>query len=123
MLEGIAAAISMLSVVILILLLTWVCTRAVGGGFLFRQGGGPGRQLRVLDRVMLGHDASLTLVKACGSVYLLGVTQSRVKVLAKLDEEALSLDSPAGPGGEEKGSGFQEIMKRFTAGRSGADGL
>lgn len=67
---------------VLVLVLAWYCSRWLGGRFGFSATGGT---VRVLERVMIGPDRSLLVVKAGEEVLLLGVTPQHIERLGELD--------------------------------------
>ena len=79
---------------VLVLALAWVCSRWLGGRFGFSAAGGT---VRVLERVMVGPDRSLLVVRAGEEVLLLGVTPQRIERLGELDPALY-------PEGEEPGA-------------------
>ncbi len=96
--EEIGALLGMLSAVLGVLVLAWLFTRYLAGrapglgGFL------PGRsgKLRLLERMPLGREQSLVVVRAGEKVLLLGVTGSGISLLRELSaEEAAAWDSEA----------------------------
>jgi flagellar protein FliO/FliZ len=96
--EEIGALLGMLAAVLGVLVLAWLFTRYLAGcapglgGFL------PGRsgKLRLLERMPLGREQSLVVVRAGEKVLLLGVTGSGISLLQELSaEEAAAWDSEA----------------------------
>lgn len=49
-----------------------------------------GRHIRVLERVMLGRDTCLALVRVCGTTYLASVSTGRVELIREVDEKELA---------------------------------
>lgn len=105
--EEIGALLGMLAAVLGVLVLAWLFTRHLAGrtpglgGFL------PGRngKLRLLERMPLGREQSLVVVRAGEKVLLLGVTGREISLLRELsaeeaaawDNEAQTVSSAAGP--------------------------
>lgn len=69
---------------VLVLVLAWYCSRWLGGRFGFTATSG---NLRVLERVMVGPDRSLLVVRAGEDVLLLGVTPQHIERLCDLDPD------------------------------------
>lgn len=74
---------------VLLLVLAWWAVRLLGKGYGYGAGGSASRSLQVLDRMPLGGEKQLLVVKAAGRVLLLGVTAHHVEVLCELDESQL----------------------------------
>lgn len=79
---------------VLVLFLAWFCTRWVGKRYGLRTMAG-GSKMKVLDRMALGADRSLVVVRLENRVWLLGVTAHHVSKIEELDpgifaEEELS---------------------------------
>ena len=107
------SVIGMLAVVLLVLVGTYLFTRWAGrnlGSF----GALPGGQIQVLDRVNLGRDQAILVVRAGQRYLLLGSTPSGVTLLAELTrEEGENWRPPAPqPGGSGKPD-FQALLKRM----------
>ncbi|MCI9236551.1 MAG: flagellar biosynthetic protein FliO [Anaerotruncus sp.] len=72
---------------LLVVVAAWACTRFVGRRFSAGAGAGSGR-LRVVERVALGPDRALVLVRAAGRVFLVGSAPQQLTLLAELDADA-----------------------------------
>ncbi len=114
MLKGIFTAFGTLLVVILILYLTYVCTKYLGRNMRSRGMGlaGGGRYIRVMDQMMLGQESSVALVKVSGQVLLLGVSSGKVSVLREFREEELA-PLPVPEAGVMGTPDFKEILERL----------
>ncbi len=88
---------------ILILVLAYWAVRLLSRGYGAQ---GAGRSIQVVDRVGLGTDKQLLIVKAAGRAFLLGVTAQRIEKLEELDPDALTLPPE---GAQEKT--FMEVLK------------
>ena len=95
--------------VVVILVLAYWCSRYLGK----RYGGGTsGKYLRVIDRVQVGADRYLLLVKLQEHTYLVGVSPAGVQLLSEPEdffwepEEEAQSQSGAAPG-------FQELLKAY----------
>ncbi len=96
--EEIGALLGMLAAVLGVLVLAWLFTRYLAGhapglgGFLPGKSG----KLRLLERLPLGREQSLVMVRAGETVLLLGVTGREISLLRELSaEEAEAWDSAA----------------------------
>lgn len=104
----------MLATVVLVLVLAWLCTRWLAGmrlGVGPRQGGE--RRMQVVDRLSLGKDVGLILVRLGERYVLLGVSPSGVTQLRELTEEEAAAwrDTDPGPGGlPGPGTSFREAL-------------
>lgn len=78
---------------VLVLVLAWYCSRWLGGRFGFSAAGGT---VRVLERVMVGPDRSLLVVRAGEDVLLLGVTPQHIERLGELDPDLYPEEEEAG---------------------------
>lgn len=94
----------MLATVVLVLVLAWLCTRWLAGTRLSGGGLPSGeRRMRVVDRLPLGKDVSLVLVRLGEGFFLLGVSPTGVSQLRELTEEEAAAwtsgaDGSGGPG-------------------------
>lgn len=82
----ILSLIGMLGGFFLILFLAYWATKVLARGYA---AGGTGRMIEVLDRMGLGQEKQLLVVKAAGKVLLLGVTAHHIEKLEELDADAL----------------------------------
>ena len=109
----ILSVLGLLAVILLVLAGAWFFTRWAGqnfggSGLLIRSGS----RLRVLDRVMLGRDQALLVVKAGQRYLLLGSTPAGVTLLAELtQEEGESWNPPAAT--PEERPDFLALMRRL----------
>ena len=87
--------IGMLAGFFLILFLAYWATKVLARGY---GANGAGHAVEVLDRMSLGQDKQLLVVKAAGKVLLLGVTAHHIEKLEELDAGALPepVQSPSG---------------------------
>ncbi len=88
--------IGMLGGFFLILFLAYWAARLLGRGYA---ASGAGRMVEVLDRMSLGQEKQLLVVKAAGKVLLLGVTAHHIERLEELDADALPEPPPVPQGG------------------------
>ncbi len=112
MLQGFLTAFGTLFAIIAILFLAFISTKYIGKYTGLKKFAGKSRYMAVIDQILLGQDASAAIVKVSGRVFLLGITQHEVTLLADLSEDRLS----ALPQGDEpSGSGidFKEIIGKI----------
>ena len=84
--------VGMLGGFFLILFLAYWATKVLARGYA---ASGTGRTIEVLDRMSLGQEKQLLVVKAAGKVLLLGVTAHHIEKLEELDAGALPQSPPA----------------------------
>ena len=90
----------------LVLFLAWFCTRWIGKRFGLRTVAG-GSKIRILDRMVLGTDRSLVVVRLEDRVWLLGVTAHHISKIEELDSEQFPEEEPS----QEEGSrGMSAIL-------------
>lgn len=83
MFKGIATAVITLIIVILILYLTFICTKYIGRGVGVKT---RSRNMKVLDQIVLGRDRSAAIVQAGNRFFLVGITASQVSLISELQE-------------------------------------
>lgn len=74
--------------------------------------------MEVLDRLALGKDQALLLVRTAGRVFLLGVTQQHIERIEELDPDLLP--DPAAASDQTKPdfrATFKDALKNWTGGR------
>ena len=106
---------------VLVLVLAWYCSRWLGGRFGFSAAGGT---IRVLERVMIGPDRSLLVVKAGEEVLLLGVTPQHIERLGELDPSLYQEEegSQAGSGSPDFSAALQNAIKGWIPGKKQGNG-
>ena len=103
---------SILLTLALALLACYLVTRWTGLGLGSRLGAG-GRHVRVLERVPVGRDQALVVVRAANRFFLLGSSPSGFSLLAELTEEELSASSSDGVPPEPPD--FRALLRNFRA--------
>ena len=107
----------MVVVLLAVLAGCYFVTRLAGAGLAGRLGPGSGqRQMKVLERLAVGRDQALLVVRLAGRTFLLGSSPSGFSLLAELTEEEGALwDSP--PSGEAAAGrdvpDFQALLRKF----------
>ena len=102
---GFSDLLSLLGIVLtlaLVLLASYLAARWAGTGLGGRLGAGGGPHVRVLERVSLGRDQTIVVVRAANRYFLLGSSPSGFSLLAELTAEegelwASSGDTPEAP--------------------------
>lgn len=109
MIQGIATAVITLVIVVLILYLTYICTRYIGRGAGMRT---RSRNMKVLDQIALGRDRSAAIMQIGDRFFLVGITASQISLLAELDgEEIVQLQGPEEA--ERLAPDFGEIFEKL----------
>lgn len=108
--------ISTFAIVLLILYLAYFTSRKLGAKAVRT---GSSRYIEVLDRVAMGQDCYLAIVKTGGKYLLLGVNQSGVRTLSELEEDKLV---PADGGQTTQGSDFKEKLTEILSEKLGRKG-
>ncbi|MCI9505481.1 MAG: flagellar biosynthetic protein FliO [Oscillospiraceae bacterium] len=103
---------SILLTLALALLACYLVTRWMGLGLGSRLGAG-GQHVRVLERVPVGRDQALVVVRAANRFFLLGSSPSGFSLLAELTEEELSASSSDGVPPEPPD--FRALLRKFRA--------
>jgi flagellar biosynthetic protein FliO len=117
--EGVNLALSLLGMLLLLLLIfagAYFTTRFIGGRYQGRMGAG--KNAEILERVPLGRDGSLLIVRAGGKVLLLGVTSHHIDRLAELDEAPFAALS----GPQPRQSEFYALWRALSGRRRDDDG-
>ena len=106
-----------LLVLVLVLAGCYMVTRWAGAGLA---GGGFGstgqqRRMKVVERLPVGKDQSLLVVKLADRYYLLGCSPSGVSLLRELTEEegALWAAPPTGESREKTPPDFHDMLRKF----------
>jgi flagellar biosynthetic protein FliO len=95
--------------VLLLFAAAWYVTRLVGKGYSGLGGGA--REMTLIDKLSLGRDRHLLIVRAGEKTLLLGVTLQHIEALAELDGEQLQ-DLPAPQGAADFFSILKERLKK-----------
>ncbi len=113
MLQSIVTAIGTLVIIVVILFLTYICTKYIGnrmsfGGYTRQMG----RYISIIDRMMLGQESSVALVKVSDRVFLLGITGDNVNLLMELKEDEIT-ELPAPANANDTGAAFKDVIERL----------
>ncbi|MGQ9524926.1 MAG: flagellar biosynthetic protein FliO [Armatimonadota bacterium] len=93
----------------LVLILVWICAKAMRALSLRSYRGPSGARMAVLDTLALGPNRGLYIVRVVGRYLLLGVTNERIHVLSELPSDAV-------PDETESERCFGGILDRFLGG-------
>lgn len=74
----------MIVIVAVILYMSYVCSKKLGGGTLAKTGAA--KNIRVIDKAFLGRDKSVVIIRIGKKDYLLGVAPEGVRLLKELEE-------------------------------------
>lgn len=96
--------------VVLIIYLSYVCSKYIGKGM---NRGGNSKYMRMLDRLAVGQDRYVAVVQAGEKYLLIGVTQEQVNLLKELTEEELIALNPDSGISAGKPTEFREMMSRL----------
>ena len=113
---GFSDLLSLLGIVLtlaLVLLASYLAARWAGTGLGGRLGAGGGQHVRVLERVSLGRDQTIVVVRAANRFFLLGSSPSGFSLLAELTEEELS--APSSDGVPPEPPDFRALLRKFRA--------
>lgn len=99
--------------VVLVLFLSWYLTRKLG-----RYTGQFGRSngnLQIIDRISLGQNEALALVRAGDRFLLIGISHAGISCLCELDKGTVSnLQETAA---DASGTDFKELLQQLTKGK------
>lgn len=91
MLKSIVTGFGTLLIIIAIFYLTYICTKYIGNKMgTGRYAGGTSRYLSVVDRMFLGQESSVALVRVSDRIFLVGITNDNINLLTEVREEELS---------------------------------
>lgn len=110
MLKGFFTAAGTLIIVVLILYLTYICSRYIGRTGKIR---GSSKYIRLIDQAAVGQDRTIAVIQTGNSYLLVGITSSNITVLKELDEtDLVELESTGtqAPGFSE----FQAILDKMS---------
>ncbi|RFZ80368.1 hypothetical protein DS742_03715 [Lacrimispora amygdalina] len=110
--NSVISLLSVLIMTILILYLSYLFTKSIGKGMGLKRGG---TYMQMLDRLPLGQDKSIAVVRAGSHYFLIGIASSQITILAELTEEDIQkgLDIP-NPQVREGYPDFISILKKYT---------
>ena len=103
-LAAVGSVIGMFVVMILIFVAAFYATKLMGRNYAGQTSSS--REMRVIDRLMLGRDRYLLIVEVGEKVLLLGVSPQQIDNLTELDSEAFNNLSP-----EQENTDFLSLLK------------
>lgn len=107
MLGGIFSAVGTLIIVVVILYLTFACTKFLGKNMKTKSNS---RYMQMIDQMTLSQDSSIAIVKIAGQLFLVGIASSQVSILSRLEEDDLVENTFEK---EMKVPDFKDIMDRI----------
>lgn len=87
MIRGVGTAVVTLLLVVLIIYLSYICSKFIGKGYGVRKRSG---FMKLIDQMAVGQDKSIAVIQAGVHYYLIGIASSGITVLAELTEEDLT---------------------------------
>lgn len=111
--DSVISLASVLILTVLILYLSYLFTRSLGKGIGMKRGG---TCMQMLDRLPLGQDKAVAVVRTGSHYYLIGIASSQITLLAELSEEDIQKEVPAPSAfaGAEGYENFRKILKKYT---------
>ena len=106
---------SLLGILLALLLVLGGCylfTRWAGRGLGGGLGGGSAR-MRVVERLPVGRDQALLVVRVADRYLLVGSSPNGFSLLAELTEEEGALWAPAEPTTDQPGMDFRELVRKL----------
>ena len=106
---------SLLGILLVLLLVLGGCylfTRWAGRGLGGTLGGGSTR-MRVVERLAVGRDQALLVVRVADRYLLVGSSPNGFSLLAELTEEEGGLWAPAEPTKDQPGMDFRELVRKL----------
>lgn len=108
---------SLLGIILVLLLVLGGCylfTRWAGTGLGGRFGaGGGGARMKVVERLPVGRDQALMVVRLGERYFLLGSSSSGFSLLAELTEEEGALWAPSAEPTDKPGMDFRELLRKL----------
>ncbi len=103
---------SVLILTVLILYLSHLFTKSLGNGIGMKQGG---TCMQMLDRLPLGQDKAVAVIRLGDRYYLIGIASSQITLLAELSEEEVPKETVVSSSfGGEGYENFKSILKKYT---------
>ena len=101
----------MIFAVAVILYLSYVCSKKLGGGVL--PGAGTSKNIRIIEKAFLGREKSVVIIRVGRKDYLLGVSQEGVRLLKELEEGQITLEEQEE---QKKPPRFSDIFRNRLGG-------
>lgn len=106
-----------LAIVIAVIFLVYYGARTLGGRTMTTSS----RNLQVIERIPLGPDRALLLVRVCGEYLLLGATAHRIERLGELTPEQAAALEESSSGQDRKNGAFSSALAAAIAARLGGN--
>ena len=101
----------MIFAVAVILYLSYVCSKKLGGGVL--PGAGTSKNIRIIEKAFLGREKSVVIIRVGRKDYLLGVSQEGIRLLKELEEGQITLEEQEE---QKKPPSFSDIFRNRLGG-------
>lgn len=101
----------MILVVAVVLYLSYICSKKLGGGTL--PGVGVSKNIKVVDKAFLGRDKSVAIIRVGRKDYLLGIAPEGIRLLKELEEGQVILEENEG---QKKPPRFSDIFRSRMGG-------
>lgn len=111
--EKVLTALGILLVLILVLYLSYICTRYVGTRARGVGFGGGAQHIRVLEQSRCSQDASVALLQVSERLFLVGVTPQNVSLLAEIDDDSLLQDLSQAEANDAGLPSFRDMLLRM----------
>jgi flagellar protein FliO/FliZ len=112
-LNSVISLASVLILTVLILYLSYIFTKSLGKGIGVKR---QGTQMQMLDRLPLGQDKAVAIVRLGSHYYFIGIAASQITLLAEIPEEdidAEGYESAPLPGAEGY-LDFKKLLKKYA---------
>ena len=91
MIQSIVTGLGTLLIIIAILFLTYIVTKYIGNRMgAGRYAGGVSHYLGIVDRMFLGQEISVALIRVSERIFLVGITNDNINLLTEIKEEELT---------------------------------
>lgn len=100
-----------LAITILVLYFSFLFTRKLGNGIGIKGGR---TCMQMLDRLPLGQDKAVAIIRVGSRYYLIGIASSQITLLAELSQEEIPFGSSSIAFGEDGGGKFRDILHKYT---------
>lgn len=111
--EKVLTALGILLVLIVVLYLSYLCTRYVGTRARGVGFGGGAQHIRVLEQSRCSQEASVALLQVSERLFLVGVTPQNVSLLAEIDDDALLQDLSQPEANDAGMPSFRDMLLRM----------
>lgn len=110
--DNIISLASVLIFTVLILYLSHLFTKSLGNRMGMKRSGSC---MHMLDRLPLGQDKAVAIIRTGSRYYLIGIASSQITLLAELSEEEVPKETAAPSAfGAESYENFKNVIKKYT---------